>query len=415
MRTLENRARGNLKCHFGGLAIAIDESGTTVRGKLDFQTNPKQAHYDVEAVRKDSYATAKELVYNRYGTGLGNQTNAQQSAGVTNKTPDPLTKARQKILDTLKASPDIAEASDLYPDSRYRGSAALGAFAPIYFVYRSLTKVQPQESEETPDGRYFLVYNGRFLIAAAFSEPDHGIAGLPEAVSDVSQLMSKSGYEFRLVSPVPTLQSCDLGGVSAASSPMAAALNDSIGGAGMTTRLFVRKPRSVQDSLRSLYSASFQHLMAFYSLREESDTQEAIFQTIEAHRGTVLNLMHEYNQTKRRQFLQRWRLRRLIRAHCFNLTEKIGRVDSISDSLALGIVSLETNLRSEPGLKLVLEKEPGWKSYLRHEYDTEPTLNMIGRTSEQISRPDAWFIVFLVILAAAAAGALVWSLLSGIL
>ena len=411
MHSLENRARGNLKCHFGGLSIAIADSSAAIRGKTDIRTNPKAAAYNVEAVRKHSYATATELVYNRYGTGPSNQ----QSAGATNKTPDPLSSARQKILDTLKASPDIADASDLYPDGRYRSSAAFGAFAPIFFAYRSPAKVRSQESEETPDGRYFFVYNGRFLIAGAFSEPDHGIAGLQEAVSEVFQLLSGSGYEFRLISPIPTLQSCDLGGVSAASSPLAAALNDSIGGAGMTTRLFVRKPRSVQDSLRSLYATSFQHLMAFYSLREESDTQEAILRTIEGHRGTVLDLMHEYNQTKRRQFLQRWRLRRLIRAHCFNLTEKIGRVDAISDSLAQGIVSLETDLQNEPGLKLTLEREPGWKSYLRHEFDTEPTLDMIGRASEQISRPDVWFVLFLVALAAAATGALVWSLLSGIL
>ena len=196
---------------------------------------------------------------------------------------------------------------------------------------------------------------------------------------------------------------------------MSAVLNDSFGRVETATSLFVRVPRSVQDSLRSLYAVSFQYLMAFYSLKEESDTQEALFQTIEAHRNTVLDLMHEFNQTRGRQFLRRRKLRKLVRDHCLNLTEKIGRADVISASLAQGINSLDVGLQQDPELKFILEREPGWKSYLHNDFDARPVLEMIARTSDVISRPDVGFIVFWVALFAAAAGAVIGSLVNSFL
>jgi hypothetical protein len=195
---------------------------------------------------------------------------------------------------------------------------------------------------------------------------------------------------------------------------LAAVLNDSVGRVGTTTALFMSKPRRVQDSLRSLYAASFQNLMSFYSLKEESDTQEALLQTIDAHRETVLDLMHEFNQSKGRQFLRRRKLRKLIRDHCFNLTEKIGRVDAISDSLAQGVNSLASGLRQEPDLRVMLEREPNWRSYIHNGIDTKPVLDMVMRTNEEVSRPDIGFVVFWVALLAAAAGAIVGSFISRI-
>jgi hypothetical protein len=416
MRSLENRVRANLKCHFGGLAIQVPEPGTVASTKLP-GTNPKAGDYDVEAARKASSRATAELTYDRYGTGLADQPEGQRRAEVLGKLPDNLLKARQKIFSTLKASPDIAEVSDLFPDTRFSGSAALGAFAPIYFVYRPVTKAQPQQDAEKKGAfkRFYFVYNGKFLIVAAFSEPGAEIPALPETVSEACLLMSKSGYEFSWLSPIPTPQSLDVGGASAGSSSMAAVLNDSVGHVGTTTSLLLRMPRSVQDSLRSLYAASFQTMMSFYSLREESDTQEALFRTIEAHRETVLDLMHDFNQTKGRQFLQRRKLRKLIRAHCFNLTEKIGRADTISDSLARGIASLDGTLHQEPDLRTMLEREPNWKSYFHNDFDTRPVLDMITRTSVEISRPDMGFVVFWVALLAAAAGAVAGSIISRIL
>jgi hypothetical protein len=416
MRTLENRVLTNLKCHFGGLATVIPELETMTAGQLPSPTNPKAADYDVEAARKASYKTMEELAYNRYGTRITNQPGTQQPAPITNKVPDALMKARQKIIETLRASPEVAEVSDLYPDNRYKGSAAFGAFAPIFFVHEPPSIVPPQQEAEknASTKRYYFVYNGRFLIVAAFSEPDVGISALHEIVSEACLLMSKSGYEFRRLSPIPTPQSLDLGGTSVASSPMATALNDSLGRVGTATRLFVRMPRSVQDSLRSLYAASFQYMIAFYSLKEESDTQEALVQTIEAQRKTVLDLTHEFNQTRERQFLRRRNLRKLVRAHCLSLTEKIGRADAISDSLAQGINSLDSGLQQEPELRVMLDREPGWKSYLLNGFDTRPVLDMVTRTSDEINEHDMGLVVFLVALLAAAAGGLVGALISRI-
>ena len=415
MRSLENKVRANLKCHFGGLAITISDFDAAA-GKPNSRMNLTAPDYDVEAARKKFYETTAELAYNRYGTVTANQPGIQQPTLTSGKTADSLLKARQKVFETLKASPEIAEVSDLYPDNRYKGSVAFGAFAPIFFVYRPAAKVQPQDENEKKAAakRFYFVYNGRFLIVAAFSEPGMGISALSETVSEVCLLMSKSGYDFRWLSPNPTPQSVDFGGTLTASSPMAAVLNDSVGRMGATTSVLLGMPRSIQDSLRSLYAVSFQYLMTFYSLKEESDTRDALLQTIDAHRETVLNLVHEFNRTKGRQFLRRRKLRRLIRSHCFNLTEKIGRVDIISDSLGQGITSLESNLQQEPELRVILSRGPDWKSYLHHDFDTKPVLDMITRTDDEISRTDVGFIVFLVALLAAAAGALVGSFIGRI-
>ena len=155
--------------------------------------------------------------------------------------------------------------------------------------------------------------------------------------------------------------------------------------------------------------------MSFYSLKEQSNLGEALMQTIQAHRETVLDLMKEFNQSKRRQFLRRRKLRGLIKAHCFNLTEKIGRLDAISDSLAQGIDSLDGNLQQEPRLRAMLEAEPGWKSYLRHDYDTKPTLDMVTRTSEEIRGRGTWSVTLLVALLAAILGGFLGFFLSRII
>jgi len=325
--------------------------------------------------------------------------------------PSPLSSAKRKVFETLRASQEIAEVSDLYPDSRYTDSAAFGAFEPIFFVYRPPNDGQPEgkKNNGTPQ-RFYFVYNGRFLIVGAFCGPDGGIPALSEAVSEVCLLMSKSGYEFRWLSPIPTLQSLNFGGTSTASSSLDGVLNVTAGGVGTTT-ILRNGPRSVQGSLRSLYAASFQHMTAFYSLKEESDTQEALLQTIEAHRVTVLDLMHEFSQAKWWQLPRKRKLRKLIRAHCFSIMEKIGRVDALSDSIAHGITSLDGNLRQDPDLTFMLEAEPNWKSYLAHEFDTRPVMEMVSRTSEEISRRDMGLIVFLVALLAAVAGGLIGSVI----
>jgi len=411
MRSLENKYRANLKCHFGGLAIVIPELENV---ELARELNPKSGAFDVEAARKASYGAMAEMANGRYGTGMANQVETQQAVATTGKVLDPLTKARQKIFETLKATAEIAEVSDLYPNSRYKGSAAFGAFAPLFFIYRPADKVEPQEPEKkVPARRFYFVYNGRFFIVGAFCEPDVEIPALPGVVSEVCLLLSKSGYDFRRLSPIPTLQSLDLGGTSA-SLPLDGVLNDSVGRVGTTT-VFRSIPKSIEDSLRTVYAASFQYLIAFYSLKEESDTQAALLQTVEAHRGTILSLMHEFNRTKGRQFLQRRKLRKLIRAHCFSLTEKIGRVDSISDSLAQGIISLDDSFRQDPDLAITLGREPNWKSYLHHDFDTRPVMDMVTRTSEEISRHDLGLIVFLVALLAAVAGGIIGSLIGRVI
>jgi hypothetical protein len=415
MRSLENRVRANLKCHFGGLAIAIPEPETVTAGKLASPGDPKAADYNFEAARKASYETRAELTYNRYGTVTTNPSGTQQPA-ITDKMAEALTKARQKIFDTLKASPETAEVSDLYSDNRYKGLAESGAFAPIFFVYVPPARIPPrQEAVKTSARRYYFVYNGRFLIVAALCEPGMEVPALQEIVSEACLLMSKSGYEFRQLSPIPTLQSLDLRGTSAASSPMGAVFNDSIGRAGTATSLLVTVPRNVQESLRSLYATSFQYMMAFYSLKEESDTREVLFQTVEAQREAVLGLMHEFNQTRERQFLRRRKLRKLIRTHCLSLTEKIGRVDALSDSLAQGIISLDSDLQQEQEIRGMLEREPGWRSYLHNSFDTKPVLEMVARTNEEIGGHDIGLVVFLIVLLAAAAGAVAGSLISRML
>jgi len=415
VRSLEGRARANLKCHFGGLAIVIPEPEAPVHEKAAPSPNPKAVEYDVEAARKASYKTASELAYDRSGLGITDQPVAHQSGPATDKMQDALMKARQKIFDFLKASPEIAEVSNLYPDRRYQGSAVFGAFAPIYFVYRAPDRGPPQRDVENGSvKRFYFVYNGRFLIVAAFCEPDMGIPELEEIVSEVCILLSRSGYEFHRLSPVPSLQSLDVGGISAGSSSLGVVLNDSVRRVGATTGLFMTMPKSVQTSLRLLYAASFQYVMAFYSLREESDTQEALFQTIDAQRETILDLVHEFNQTRERHFLRRRKLRKLVRAHCLELTEKIGRADAISDSLAQGINSLDRGLQQEREIMFMFNREPGWKSYLRNDFDTKPVLEMVERTSDEVHGRDVGLVIFLVALVAAAIGGFIGAFISRI-
>ena len=393
----------------------IPELETATAGEPTSPRNPMAADYDVEAARKASYETMAQLAYNRYGTSIEGQPGTQQPESVIHQMQDALMKARQKIFDTLKASPEIAEVGDLYPDSRYRGSAAFGAFAPIFFVYRPPDRAPPQqEGGKAQAKRFYFVYNGRFLIVAAFNGSDTEIPALEEIVSETCLLLSKSGYEFRWLSPIPTPQSVDLGSTTNTSSSLATVLNDS-GRLGTATRLFVRMPRSVQNSLRWLYGASFQYMMTFYSLKEQSDTQGALLQTIQAQRDTVLDLAHEFNQTRERQLFRRRKLRKLIRAHCLSLTEKIGRADAISDSLARGTNTLDSGLLQEPELRIMLDGEPGWKSFLQNQFDTKPVLDMVTRTSDEIRGRDMGLAIVLVALLAAFAGGIVGDLIGRII
>ena len=416
MRSLENGVWANLKCHFGGLAIQIQQPETRATGKLGSRTHPKDTRYDVEATVEATYKAVAELASKRYGNGEAGQPVAQQSADVANKTDDAVSKARQQVVSALKESPEISEVGDLFREDPFKGFEPANAFAPIFFVY-NLPRRPQEENEpekEVAVSKLHFVYNGRFLAVAGFCQPDREISGISETVSKVCLQMSKSGFGFHWLSPLPTYHSLDFGDVSLASSPTSRVLNDSIRGAGATTSLLVSMPKRVPDVLRSVYTRSFQYLISFYSLKEQSNLGEALMQTIQAHRETVLDLMKEYNQSKRRQFLRRRKLRGLIKAHCFNLTEKIGRLDTISDSLAQGIDSLDGNLQQEPRLRAMMEAEPGWKSYLRHDFDTKPTLDMITRTSEEIRGHGNWSVTLLVALLAAILGGLVGFLISRI-
>jgi hypothetical protein len=417
MQSLENRVRANLKCHFGGLAIVVPDAQVVVSGEPATAQNPKAPVFDVEVAKKAAYGAIAELVQDKYGTGAPSQPGTQQPGTNTATATSSLLKARQKVLDTLKSSPEVSEAGDLYPGNRYAGSVASGAFAPIFFAYAPTEMTEPLQGESKKGAarKFYFVYNGRFLIIAAFSGPEVSIPALSETVSEVCLLMSRSGYEFRWMPPNPTKQSVDLGGVSAASAPLGAVLNDSVGQVGTTTRMFMETQRGVSDSLRSIYAASFQSMMMFYSLKEESDTRDALITTIEAHRGTVLDLVHEFNQARGRQFFRRRKLRKLVRAHCLNLTEKIGRVEVISDSIAQGISSLDNNLQQDSRMRSMFEGETNWKSYLRNDFDERPVLEMVSRTSDEVSRPDMGFVVFWVALLAAVTGAVVGSIISGLL
>jgi len=417
MRSLENDVWANLKCHFGGLAIQIQQQEAKANGKLGSRTNPKDTRYDVEATAEATYKAVAELASKRYGNGAAEQLVAQQSTEIASKTDDAVSKARQKVVAALKESPEISEVGDLFHEDPFKGFELSGAFAPIFFVY-NLPRGPQEENEpekEVAVNKLHFVYNGRFLTVAAFCRPDRGISGISEAVSKVCLQMSRSGFGFHWLSPLPTYQSLDFGEVSLASSPTSVVLNDSIRGAGAKTSLLVSMPKRVPGVLRSVYTKSFQYLMSFYSLKEQSNLGEALMQTIQAHRETVLDLMREFNQSKRRQFLRRRRLRGLIRAHCFNLTEKIGRLDVISDSLAQGIDSLEGNLQQEPRLRAMMEAEPSWKSYLRHDFDTKPTLDMITRTSEEIRGRGTWSVTLLVALLAVILGGVLGFFLSRII
>jgi len=416
MRSLESGVWANLKCHFGGLAIQIQQPEKKATGKLASRTNPKDTRYDVEATVEATYKAVAELASKRYGNGAAEQLVSQQPADIASKTDDAVSKARQKVVAALKESPEISEVGDLFREDPFRGFEPSGAFAPVFFVY-NLSRGPQRESEsegEVAVSKLHFVYNGRFLTVAGFCRPDRGISGISEAVSKVCLQMSRSGLGLHWLSPLPTYQSLDFGEVSLASSPTSVVLNDSIRGAGAKTSLLVSMPRRVPDVLRSVYTGSFQYLMSFYSLKEQSDLGEALMQTIQAHRETILDLMKEFNQSKRRQFLRRRRLRGLIGTHCLNLTEKIGRLDVISDSLAQGIDSLEGNLQQEPRFRATLEAEPGWKSYLRHDFDTKPTLDMITRTSEEIRGHSTWSVTLLVALLAAILGGFVGFFISRI-
>jgi len=406
MRSLENGVWANLKCHFGGLAIQIQQPETKATAKFGSRTNPKDSRYDVEATAEATYRAVAELASKRYGNGAAEQPDAQQLAEVSSKTDDAVSKARQKVVAALKESPEISEVGDLFHEDPFKGFEPSGAFAPIFFVYNLPRGPQAQHKPEKEAlvSKLHFVYNGKFLTAAAFCGPDREISGISEAVSKVCLQMSRSGLGFHWLSPIPTYHSLDIGNVSLASSPTSAVLNDSVQGGGTSTTLLVSAPKRVPNVLRSVYTGSFQYLMSFYSLKEQSNTGEALMQTIQAHRETVLDLLKEFNQSKRRQFLRRRRLRGLIRAHCLSLTEKIGRLDALSDSLAQGIDSLDGNLQQEPRLRAMLEAEPGWKSYLRHDFETKPTLDMITRTSEELRGHSTWPVTLLIAVLAAILG-----------
>jgi len=411
MRSLENGVSSILKCHFAGFAVQVQVLEVVTSAKPGPSTSPKAADYDVETVKKESYRTTAEIAYNRFGTGVASQPDALQPVGTTSKMVDTMLQARKKIIDSLKESTAIVQLGDLFPDSRFKGLVMPGVFPPIFFEY-ILPKSTQLKAESTK--KLHFVYNGRFLIVAAHCDPGSEIPGLPETVSEVCLQMSKSGLEFRWLSPTSAFPSLYLGHVSLYSSPTPAVLNDYVGGAGAGTRALTSAPRSVQGALRTLYATSFQYMMSFYSLKEESETEEALILTIESHRKTILDLMHEFNQTKGRQLLRRRELRRLIRDHCFNLTEKIGRVDTLSDSIALGIASLDAELQHEPDLRPMLEREPSWKDQLHHEFDTKPVLDMIARTSDEVNRDNMGQVIIWVALLAGAVGGLVGYLVSRI-
>jgi hypothetical protein len=407
LRSLENGVSASLKCHFVGLAVQVPELEAVNVGKRASETNPKAADFDVEAVKKASYKSMSELAYNKYGVGLTDQPDVQQPTAM-GRGAEALVKARAKIVESLKGAPEVIELGDLFPDGRFRALFVPGAFAPIFFEYILPKSLQPKREspEDASLKKLYFVYNGRFLTVAALCGPGRGVPALQEAVSEVCLHMAKSGLEFRWLSPIPTFQSLDQGNVSAAPSLNPALLNDS-GRAGAMTSALMRMPRNAQGALRSLYATAFQSLMSFYSLKDESDTEDALIQTIDSHRKTLLDLMHEFNQTKGSQFLRRRKLRKLIRVHCFNLTEKIGRVDALSDSLAQGMVSLEGDLQNEPELRVMFERDPNWKSYLHHDFDTKPVLDMVARTSDEINRNNMGKVILWVALLAAAVGGLV--------
>ena len=400
MRTLENGVSVILKCHFAGFAVQLQ--GMEAAGRAGTLTSPKAEDYDVETVMKESYKTKAELAHERFGTGMTSHPESRQPAEIPGRMADSVLQARKKIVDSLKGSAEIVQLGDLFPDGRFRGPVMPGAFAPIFFEY-----ILPQDSQPDTGSteKLYIVYNGRFLIVAARCGPGREVPALPETVSEVCLQLSKSGLEFRWLSPTITFQSRYLGDVSLASPQGPAVLNDYVSGAATTALL--RAPRSVQGALRSLYATSFHYMMSLYSLKEESDTEEALIKTVESHRQTILDLVHEFNQTKGRQLLRRWRLRRLIRDHCNNLTEKVGRLDALSDSLAQGIASLDGELQHEPDLRAMFEREPGWKNHLQHDFETKPVLDMIARIGDEITRDNKGQVILWTALLAAAVGGLV--------
>jgi hypothetical protein len=368
--------------------------------------DPLAASYDVNATREATYRARAESAYKSFGIGLANGSDARQ-AEVSVKAADASSEARKLIIDSLRGSPEIIAVGGLLPDGRFNGGVVPGAFSPIFFEYILPKKLQlkTDPSKDALAKKLYFVYNGRLMIVAAPCGPGRESPAITEAVIRVGLQLSKSGLGFRWLSPIPTFQPIELASVSIASSPISSAFNDSVRWSGTTTTIFERMPKNVQESLRSLFATSCQYLMRFYSLKEEFDTKEALIQTIDSHRKTVLDLMNEYNQTKGSQFFRRRRLRKLIRVHCLNLTEKIGRLEEFSDSLAQGIDSLDRDLQHEPDLKAVLETSPNWKSYLRNEFDSQAALDMVARINDGMSRDNVGsFIIWVTILGSIAGG-----------
>ena len=407
MRTLEATVRANLKCHFAGLAIQFPESHATSTSILNTDVSPKASKYDPRAAVEGSYRISAELTRVNHGPDTARTPAAPASPAASSQVSDAASTARQKVVKALRESPEFSEVGDLFHEDPYKGIVIPGTFAPIFFIYNLPNKVQAPEGEmRAAVGKFNFVYNGKLLIVAGFCEPDKEMSGLSEAVTKVSEAMARSGYEFHPLSPSPTLQSVDIGVVSMSSTPTSAALNDTASGGGRPSVL-TSAPRSVPGVLQSLYAKSFQYLMPFYSMKEQSDEAEALMQTIEAHRGTVLELMREYNQSRWYNVLRKMRLRRLLRGHCLSLTEKIGRVDALSSSITRGVNLLESELQLDPRLRVALERGPGWKGFLPHDFDTKPIMDMVTRTSDEISRRDMTLTVAWVAVLSAAVGGVV--------
>jgi hypothetical protein len=382
---LEKSEWTHLKCHFGGLAIQLPEPSKNEARKLASDSNPKAEKYDVGATAKASYKAMTEMTLAKYNIIMAKQADQQRASNEIDESSDAASKARQKVIKTLRESSGIYEVGDLFSENTPKGPSAPGTFAPIFFTCDPPAEIK-SEFEPEKDSmvrKFYFVYNGRFLVVAARCQPDKEIFALSETVSKVCLLMGESGYEFHMLSPIPTQNSLSFGNVSAASSPTSSALNNSSrAGRNSKATVLVNTSRSVRDVLRSLYTTAFPYVMPLYSLKEQSDTEEALIQTIKAHRETILDLMEDFN--KNRGYFHRRKLRGLIRTHCAILTDKIERLGVLSDSLAQGVVSLDDKLRNDSSLKAMFDRDPSWKSYINHEYDTKPVLDMIARTAAEI-------------------------------
>jgi hypothetical protein len=404
-----------LKCHFGGFAVQIPAAGTGSVKPVP-HANPDEIKYDIEATLEAFYKAASAEAFNKYGESTTGQVAVQRPSGVTNKLDLPASNARKKLVELLKTSPGVYDVGDLPSVNHSVDHAATNTFSPIFFAYSRPIPGQPANvpGAKTPVSKFNFVYDGRLLLVGAFCGKYQEIPALEETVSKVCLLMSKSGFEFRCFPPTPARQSLDAGIVSTALTTTSGAFNDSVGGPGTMTRMFMSKPYTVQEVLRSLYAASFPYLTSFYSLREESNLKDALIQTIEAHSGTIRGLVEEYGKTGGSRFLRRRKLRGLVRFHCSKLKEKIGRLDALSDALAKGIDSLDKKLQDEPLLRTMLEGEPGWKSYIRHDFDTQSKLDLISWANNELKGNRMRSVIILVAILAAVAGGIVGFMLGRI-